>query len=134
MRRGAGCHEQAFKLHAGRFEVGDVDQNLDDLAEVLRGEFRNERGADFGCEEVVESGLQTFVNDFWVLEVGGHEEVELVEEVADVDAAEGVHLGEGEDAGEDHLRDGAVRCVPADIDNLFILFGVLDRHGHVIVC
>jgi len=69
-----------------------------------------------------------------VLEVGGDEEVELVEKVADVDATERVHLGEREDTGEDHVRDRAVRRVPADVDHLFVLFGVLDRHGHVVVC
>ena len=69
-----------------------------------------------------------------MLEVGGDEEVELVEEVADVDTTERVHLGEREDTGEDHVRDRTVRGVPTDVDHLFVFLGVLDRHGHVVVC
>jgi hypothetical protein len=68
-----------------------------------------------------------------VLEIGGDKEVELIEEVANVDAAERVHLGEGEDAGEDHVGDRAVWGVPADVDDLFVFFRVLDGHGHVVV-
>ena len=44
--------------------------------------------------------------------IGVAEEVELVEEVADVDAAERVHLREGEDCGKGHLVDWAIWSVP----------------------
>ena len=134
VRGRAGGDEEGLKFRAGGFEVGDIDENLDDLAKVLRGQFGYEGGTDFGCEEIVEGGFQTIVNDFGVLEVGGNEEVELVEEVADVDAAEWVHLGEGKHAGEDHFGDGPVWSVPADVDDLFVLLRVLNRHGHVVVC
>lgn len=62
------------------------------------------------------------------------EEVELVQEIADVDAAERVHLREWEDGGESHFVDGPVGRVPGYVDHLFEFLGVLDRHGHVIVC
>ena len=112
----------------------EVDEDLHDLAEVLRGELVDEAGADFFREELVEGGLEALVHGFRVLEVVVEEEVELVEEVADVDAAEGVHLGKGEDAGEGHFVDAAVGRVPGYVDDFFVLLGVLDWHGHVVVC
>ena len=135
VRGGASGHEEGFKFGAGGFEVRDVDQDLNDLAEVLGGEFGDERGADFGGEEVVEGGFKTFVDDFGVAEVRVvDEEVELVEKVANVDAAQWVHLREGEDARESHLGDRPVWRVPADIDNLLVFLSILDRHRHVVVC
>ena len=134
VRGGAGSDEKILEFYARSFEVRDVDEDLDDLPKVLRGELGDERGADLRREEVVEGRFETFVDDFGVSKVGGDKEVELIEEVADVDATEWVHLGEGEDAGEDHVGDGAVWGVPADVDDLLVFFGILDGHGHVVVC
>src|SRR5207248_8299749 len=103
-------------------------------AEILGGKLGDEGCTDFGREEVIEGRSEAFVDDFGVLEVGSHEEVELVDEVANIDAAEWVHLGEREDAGKDYVGDGAVGGVPANVDDFLVFFGVLDRHGHVIIC
>lgn len=85
---------------AGGLEVLYVCEDLHDLTGVLGGEAVDEGLADFVAEEVVEGGAERFVDDGGLLEVVVAEEVDLVEEVADVDAAEGVHLGEGEDTRE----------------------------------
>lgn len=61
------------------------------------------------------------------------EEVELVQEVTNVDAAEWVHLREGEYAGKRHIGDRAIWRVPTDVDHFLVLFGILDGHWHVVV-
>ena len=66
--------------------------------------------------------------------VGSGEEVELIEKVPDVDTAEGVHLGEGEDAGKCHFIFRSVWCVPGDIDDFVKFFWRLDWHRHTVVC
>ena len=90
--------------------------------------------ADFGAEQVVQGGAQCFVDDGGFLEVVVGEEVDLVEEVADVDAAQRVHLREGEYARESEFRDGFVRCVPADRNDLIVFLGAGDGHRHVVIC
>lgn len=95
----------------------EVDEDLHYLAEVLGGETLDEGVADFFGEKGIEGlgylvggslerevsttdFLEGLVDYVGVLEVVVGEEVELIEEIADVYAAEGIHLGEGENAGE----------------------------------
>jgi hypothetical protein len=56
--------------------------------------------ADFVAKQIVQGRAQSLVDDAGLLEVVVAEEVNLIEEVADVDAAKRIHLGEGKDAWE----------------------------------
>ena len=42
--------------------MGEVDEDLDDLAEVLGRELGDEGGADFGGEEIVKRSTEADVN------------------------------------------------------------------------
>ena len=86
-----------------------------------------------------------------MLEVVVGEEVELIEKVSDVDAAEGIHLRERKDEREAchdihqlsiersqvvdvlDLFSFLVWHIPAHVDHLIVLFQVVDRHRHVVV-
>lgn len=80
-------------------------------------------------------------------------EVKLVEEVANIDAAQWIHPGEGQDAGEagssvsrSRLFSNAraeiiplflarlLRAVPANIEYLVIFLQCLYWHWHVVIC
>lgn len=78
------------------------------------------------------------------------EEVKLVEEIANIDAAQWIHPGEGQDAGEaglsvSHLFSNArvetiplfltrlLRAVPANIEYLIIFLQGLYWHWHVVI-
>lgn len=98
-----------------------VDEDLHYLPEILRVQSLNQCAADLFGQELVQ-GLYTcqfcsriielitdaylsqcLIYDTRMLEIVIRKEVELVEKVANVDAAQGVHLREGQDAGEGQL-------------------------------
>lgn len=58
----------------------------------------------------------------------------MIEEVADVDTTQWVHLREGEDTRESKFVAGLFRRVPAHGDDLIVLLMAVDGHGHVVVC
>jgi len=57
----------------------------------------------------------------------------LVQEVPDIDAAKRIHLGEGENAGENKFVTFFVRCVPADGHDFVVFFDAVDGHWHVVI-
>lgn len=87
-----------------------------------------------------------------MLKVIIRKKIELVEKVANIDAAKGIHLGEGQNARKSriaraplevsigrlmqHLRHFFERLglyEPANINNLFVFLSRIDRHGHIVV-
>lgn len=68
-----------------------------------------------------------------LLEILVTEDVVFVEEVADIETAEGVHLAKGEDTGELNLGAFAVGFVPGDGYNIIVFFEGGNSHGHVVV-
>ena len=183
-RRRPRLDQQLLQLLARRLEVLQVDQDLHDLAQVLRAQPLHQRLAHLLREQLVqglpdnvsitnqnqrplhhivsylsaaESGIsylsQSLVNLIRVLEVIIREEIELVEKIPDVDAAQWVHLREWQDAGkpgrwgcqknevgredeDGHSRkvfDVLVLREPADVNNFLVLFPRVDGHGHVVI-
>ena len=61
------------------------------------------------------------------------EEIELVEEVADVDAAQWIHLRERENTGKSQVITSLVGSVPTNVHHLVIFVDVIDRHWHVVI-
>jgi hypothetical protein len=94
--------------------------------------------------------LKSIINDIRMLKMVVRKKVELVQEVADVDATEWVHLGKWQDTGEAYtiskilldvkmsilheLPSRLVWSKPTDIDNFIVLVQITDRHWHIIVC
>lgn len=77
------------------------------------------------------------------------EEVYLIQEIADVDTAQWVHLREGEHTRKsdmvlvykfrwisEHSRWQLILlgAVPTDIDDFFVFVWIVDWHWHVIIC
>jgi hypothetical protein len=86
------------------------------------------------AEQVIQSGSQRFVDDCALLEIVIREEINLVEEIPNVDAAQWIHLTEWQYTGECELFGGLVGRVPGHGHNLVIFFETVDGHRHVVVC
>jgi len=94
-------------------------------------------------------GLQRIVNDSRLLKMVIGEKVKLIQEVAYIDAAQRIHLGERKNTWEPiyisikvevggriyapQLICCLVRRVPADGDHFLILIQIVDRHWHIII-
>lgn len=95
--------------------------------------------------------FQRLVNDIRMLKMVIREEVELVEEVANIDAAERIHLREWQYARKSsqslgqRIHDASkwahsrqlLRALllrePAHVDNLLIFLKGIDSHRHVVI-
>jgi hypothetical protein len=78
--------------------------------------------------------LECVINDLRMLEVIVREEVELIEEVSNIDAAKWIHLREWQNSGEVDLTWIFGRFIPADVEYLLIVLKTVNSHWHVIVC